>query len=625
MMEDVAPNQEDLIPSLNDVSLSPNLLANPLSWATLLDVVQADPTQVTACASFVTTAGTLARQPIIQRARRLAEVGRNRTWLDHRSDVLDDVEREHFALAMSDMDANRTLADELPSLAAGYRLTGEPIFHDRVLAQLAEMSSWTPLQRPGWTCYERGCHLPPDGKDGAWLATGTGVRAIADCLELMPPDSIPAALHARLMRILKAEAAQVVEDWKVKRTWFSKRDDTRTNQWVLPTEGLVRACLVLGVEHHREAYELGVANLLRSLDDFGPDGEMDEGSGYGLLTVESLMAAARAMGMAGDRRALDHPFLTRFVVWQVHHLQPAHMKINCFDSGGGLVLRDDKEFRRFLAMAIISTGHPVAAWALLNQFDGPPANLQGLACRARLGELDSSAAPPLFAAYRRGARVNWRSHWDDDATGVWVRGGAEWEGHDHADRGHVNWIHRGRPILIEAGTPAYHTTNMAQNYASVRGHNVLQAGAVPVKKGLAPIFVHRLNALGGDVRVDASHSYPNVARWLRRVDWDADSLRIEDEVTVADGKRERIEFCWHLGTEEAVTIQGSAAQWTVRWPEAVLTVNGSTPLVLEQELRPDNTLRQRDWDDTAPEHHHTCLRVRSVMAIPHLELTTEIR
>ena len=74
-----------------------------------------------------------------------------------------------------------TAAVELPLVAAAYRVTGEAEFRDRALAQLQEMTRWSPLQRPGWTCYQRGNRLPPDGKDGAWLATGSGVVIAVFC------------------------------------------------------------------------------------------------------------------------------------------------------------------------------------------------------------------------------------------------------------------------------------------------------------------------------------------------------------------------------------------------------------------------------------------------------------
>ena len=61
----------------------------------------------------------------------------------------------------------------------------------------------------------------PDGYwDGSWLATGTGVRALADTLELLPDGSVPPELMDKLRTLLRAEIKTISEDWKLKRGWF---------------------------------------------------------------------------------------------------------------------------------------------------------------------------------------------------------------------------------------------------------------------------------------------------------------------------------------------------------------------------------------------------------------------
>jgi len=160
------------------------LPAEPLSWTRLIDQAAAEPSLAAPRETLLAKARELAEQPIIRRAHTLEEVGQNRTWLDGRSNALEDAIRETFALAMSDFAACNTLAGELPVLAAAYRLTREAAFLDRVIVQLDETASWSPLQRPGWTLYSPGHRLPAGGKDGNWLATGCGVRALADTLEI---------------------------------------------------------------------------------------------------------------------------------------------------------------------------------------------------------------------------------------------------------------------------------------------------------------------------------------------------------------------------------------------------------------------------------------------------------
>jgi len=586
-------------------------------WAELLDATKDDKGLDAARAALIAEARRAAGLPIVRRVYRLEDVGQHRTWLDGRTRYLGPETAQTFALAMSDYAACQTLATELPLLAAAYRLTGDDAFRARILQQLAETATWSPLQRPGWTCFAPENRLPPDGKDGNWLATGTGVRAIADALELMPPGSVDVELRGRLDALLQQEIAGVVDDWKTKRPWFVRADNPLTNQWMLPTEGLVRACLALGVDRHREAYELGVRNTLRALDARGSDGEFDEGVGYAAFTLTSLLNTAHAMAVAGDRRALDHPFLRRFPTWLVHHLQPGDMLINCFDAGPA---RPVERLRPVLSLLVVCTGSDVARWALNAQVGGPSNDLAGFLCRAL--PPGPSTAPPLYGAYQRAARVNWRDSWAHDASGVWVRGGHPLDQHDHADRGHVNFIARGRPILIEAGTPSYDNPRMASHYASAVGHNVLQVGSAPARKAAAPITVHRLDASGGEVTVDGAACCDHVRQWRRAVKWNSRQLTVTEDVAFADATKDTILFRWHLGTTEKVAISGDGNRFTVRWADATMSLAGSAPLVVSQQMLPDNTLGSQQAD--APEPHHTCIVVQSRDAVNRLRLTTTV-
>ena len=609
--------------------------AEIVSWATLLDTVRSDPSLDAARDALVDNAREAAALPIVRRAQALEEVGTHRTWLDGRSAALEDEIRETFALAMSDFAACNTLASELPLLAAAYRLTGEALFRDRVVAQLEEMATWSPLQRPGWTLYAPGHRLPADGQDGNWLATGCGVRALADTLGLLPEGAVDDALAGKLHALLEREVAGVVDDWETRRPWFVRTNNPITNQWVLPTEGLVRACLVLGVEPRREAYELGVANLLEALDVHGRHGEFEEGFGYASFTVTSMLHAAHAMAAAGDRRAIDHPFLRHFPTWLVHHFQPGNMIVNCFDAGGAYNAAEGA--RPLLSLLAVCTDSPAARWALAEQAGGPSDDLPGLAARA-LPAVGSDAAPPLFAHYERATRVNWRSSWADDATGVWVRGGHATDQHDHQDRGHVNFIARGRPILIEAGTPSYHHPLMMSHYATGVGHNILQLGtALPEttadageyvwlpgwqkRGGVAPITVDRLDAAGGEIVVDATACYDGLARWRRTVVWSADQLTITDDVALADGDEDVVLFRWHLGTEDEVAITREGRRFTITWPAATVTIKGDAPLVVTQVKLPDHTLEGHTGGED-PGNEHACLIVQSQASLAALTLTT---
>ena len=607
---------------------------NVMGWRQAIQAVKADPSLKPVIRKLVEQAQTEAKRGLVRRAKCLADVGKHRTWLDGRSKALEDEIREKFALAMSDFAACNTLAGNLPMVAAAAKLTGDAALRKHVIDQLQETSTWIPLQRPGWTLYAPGNRLPKDGKDGNWLATGCGVRAIVTTLEILG-DDVGAPVRAKLDDLLAKEIAGVVDDWRTKRPWFVRSNNPITNQWVLPTEGLVRACLHLGVEKHREAYELGVRNLLAALSSHGKHGEFEEGIGYANFTVTSLIHTAHAMAVAGDRRAIDHPFLSAFPTWAVQHIMPGRMTVNCFDAGRASIPREHGGWRSMLSLMVFAGGDDAANWALHEQFDGPTDDLISLVARVS-GKRVGRRAPALFVAYERAPMVVWRDRWADDATGVWVRGGHKLDQHDHQDRGHVNYIYRGKAILIEAGTPSYSDPDMGVHYSSGAGHNVLQIGTVfpkrpyPVqqhadypgwqrRRTVAPITVERLDERGGAVSVDATRCYAETERWQRKAEWTATSLTVCDEVKLKPGKPAIILFRWHLGTGGAVEIAADAASTTVRWPLAEVRLSADAPIDVRQYTGPDATLVG------TKDHQHTILEVRSREPVPGLVLTTRVQ
>lgn len=597
---------------------------NPPRWADAVDAIGAESSLREAVDRLVVDARKEVSLGLVRRAQSLEEVGQHRTWLDGRSNALEDEIRTTFALAMSDFAACNLLSAKLPMVAAAARLTDDPELERHVLAQLQEMSAWSPLQRPGWTLYAPGHRLREDGKDGNWLATGCGVRAIVTTLEIMG-GRVDAALRADLAALLEIEIAGVVDDWERKRPWFVSSDNPITNQWVLPTEGLVRACLHLGVEKHRDAYELGVTNLLKALDSHGAMGEFEEGIGYANFTLTSLLHAARAMAVDGDRRGADHPFLVHFPTWAVLHIQPGRMTVNCFDAGNAQIPRDNGNWRTMLSLLLFMQGSDAAEWALYEQFDGPSDDLIGLLSRVERGD-EKPMAPPLYENYDRARMVVWRDGWKDDASGVWVRGGHELDQHDHQDRGHVNFIAHGKPILIEAGTPTYSNLDMGVHYSSGVGHNVLQVGTffperpyppqtAPKYAGwqqrskTAPIEVFRLDENGGEVLVEPTNGYAEVRHWIRDVRWTADELEVDDDVRLKSDVREQILFRWHLGTSQKVETVGEGKSWEIRWDDAIVHLSADTELVVLSHEAPDATVAPKE------DNMHTCLEVTTRDAV----------
>jgi hypothetical protein len=300
------------------------------------------------------------------------------------------------------------------------------------------------------------------------------------------------------------------------------------------------------------------------------------------------------------------------------------------------VPRDDERYRGLLSLLAVCTGSVGARWALAHQFEGPSEDVMGALART-LPAVGAEAAPACYAVYDRARRVNWRSSWADDASGVWVRGGHELDQHDDADRGHVNWIVRGKPVLIEAGTPPYSNPDIHRLYCSGVGHNVLQLGTrmpdtpphgtdMPTVPGwqvraVAPLYVSALNASGGEVTVDACAGYEGLERWRRQVAWKAETLRVDDTVRLVEGKREVLLFRWHLGTEQAVDVSGAAMDWTVAWNDVQIDVKTSVLVEVSHVMLPDCS-RYPVPQDGEPDRLHVCLVIRTCAEVDALTMVT---
>jgi hypothetical protein len=194
--------------------------------------------------------------------------------------------------------------------------------------------------------------------------------------------------------------------------------------------------------------------------------------------------------------------------------------------------------------------------------------------------------------------------------------------HDHFDRGHVNFILRGKPVLIEAGTPSYDNPRLHELYSSVVGHNVLEISGCTVKKMPAPITALRLDSAGGEVVVDPTAGYSALKRWLRRVRWDTDRLDVVDEVVFPADKSGVLTFRWHLGTQDQVGVDESGAKVTVTWPDAKMTLESAVPLAVTWEMLPDNTVTL--GKKVGPDYLHRCIVVRTAQPCNAWTLKTSV-
>lgn len=640
---------------------------------------EADPAIQKRLDRILAEARSILALPLVRRAGSLAELRSARDnrigSIDSRTDVVsqtDPAKAEIFALSMADTNTAGLVARELPLLAAAYEITGDKAFLDRVVSQLREVVSWQPLQRPGWTLYTAKNSLPAGGRDGVWLSTGLGIAAIVQTLQVLPEGALPPDLVAALRRQLATEMDQSVQDWKDRLPWFVRSDKVVTNQWVVPSSGIVLAAAYLGRGEHAEAYDLGMKNLEATVQAFGTDGSSSEGAIYAAhWTAPFLFLASRAAQDAGDDRLAQSPFLRNFPNWLAGAFQPGGYVVNCFD--GYTALRGTQPLLLpDITLLTVLSQSPALIWLLQNEF-GPsmsPLDLYGIMALS----LDATSAqpPPLYGAYERAAWVVWRSNWQPDASGVWIRGGHRTDFHDHNDRGHVNFIVNGKAVLIEAGTPTYSLPEKEAEFNSVRGHNVLQVGdEILPRKQPAPVTVHRLDAQGGDITVEAGAGYLNGSskwvdgagetprgplnpvRWTRRVTWDSQRMEVTDQVILPQA--ERVTFRWHLGSEQPLEIAAGAnalslhatlpagvmkfpgwisrenqplvegVNWQapekdiVNTPSAAFAITADQPVEARQEMGLDHAFKFRLW-----KHQHTTLVVQSREKVQAITIKTVI-
>ncbi|EIP97637.1 Heparinase II/III-like protein [Opitutaceae bacterium TAV1] len=570
-----------------------------------------------------------------------------RTWIIKK---IDPAKAQDFALASADVSAAETLARELPLLAAAYRLTRDTALLERLRAQLAEFASWNPIQRPGWTLYNGTNDLPPDRNDGVWLATGHGLAALCQTLDILPPSALTLELHAAIRAQLDREINRTLADWNAtpKRAWYMRSKNVTTNQWIVPFAGLALAAAT-DLEKHHDAYELAITNLTMTLDALGPEGASSEGATYAMhRSAPVLYLAAIGTRATGDERIASHPFLQNFPTWLSQIFQPGQNTINAFDCWGALRGMYHTFTPNITLLATLSRS-PHLAWILRNQIKTTSRDLNGLLSLNIPDTLPQP--PPLWGAYDRARWAVWRSSWTDDASGVWIRGEHPADFHAHNDHGHVNYIVRGKPLLIEAGTPGYDHALKADRYDSVVGHNVLQVGdeIFPKKSRNVPLLVARLDATGGDATVRGAPGYANVRVWDRRVHWDSDTLTVTDDVELKTP--DTVLFRWHLASKQPLAIAPANASASTRitvalpageiiyngwngplpegdfWtppakdifqtPPAAIAIEADQPVVAAQEEGYDHTLKFRIQNNT-----HTLLTVRSAAPISKLKITT---
>ncbi len=529
--------------------------------------------------------------------------------------------REVSALAYADCSLGNFLFSGMTAAAVAARHTGDAGLKKFVLDQLEETSGWRPLQRPGWTLYTPGGELPARWKgDGVWLATGWGLVGLVTIMDVMGPE-IPAALRTRLLDLMQREVDAVQSDFRSGLPWYVRSKQYNSNQWAFPLIGSVYACMYMGEEKNRAAYEDGILGLAKTCLSQGNDGSWTEGYAYARMTMDLLARAVHALKLSGDGRLAQLPLMSRFSFWYGQMQMPGRRHVYAFDGSG---MSGERSFASGgFTNAVLVAGDAGGMWMMREIFKSLPNSIDGIIYRYYTSNFrpDSLAPPKTFGFFPASQILTWRTDWTDGAFALWIRGNSMNDFHSHRDAGQVTVYAGLRPVLVEAGCPAYGTADLESSYAGQKGHGILQTAGVKDRRVQArcPILVQRLDEAGGDVRILGHDAYSDVEKWVRRVVWKrGGELTISDEAVLSarGAKPEGDEwFRFHTGATEPIGLQKiDDRRWRAEWPAATLEFTARQPIVLDQVPWPNVALRKIQ-----------CLTVKCTVRGARMDLETVVR
>ncbi|QYY36108.1 heparinase II/III family protein [Ruficoccus sp. ZRK36] len=556
---------------------------------------------------------------------------------------------ERFALASSDTGTARRMLEELPLLAAAIRLTDSEACKQHLIEQLREVVTWKPFQRPGWTIASRVNRLPEEG-DGVWLSTGALLQGLAIMDEILPEGTLPEDLEQAVRERVREEIELTRSDWEAKRSWYMIKEAVNSNQWVVPASGMVAGAVMLGREEYQDIFDFGVECLRKSMTVVGDDGSMSEGYTYAMTwTSISLFLASHFMEVAGDDEFAQSAFFKNFPDYLSLYFQPGSNYVNASDVFPGQRKHYTGARTEVTRLAALS-GSKGLVKVLISETGRPTYDFFGLLVMGIDLNSKSLPWPPAWGLFERTRMFVWRSSWENDASGVWVRGGDGEDFHDNYDRGHVNFIVRGQPVLIESGTPGYALPEKKTDFDTALGHNVmrLEEQSNP-RKAPADIAVEYADADGAEVRVNLGQAYPALPDYERTVTWTVDELIVNDAFsTTQGGSPLKPQLTWHFAGQQAPVIERpdpctarirvpadrqEYPAWIGSWknqdaprpegtdvletPEVLIDIESDQPFEVTAGQRWDHTIKFRSF-----KREHATLELSFPEGITSLSMTT---
>jgi len=604
-------------------------------------------------------ARALAQKPIWKRAHTLADYagfdGVNAREMDYkdRCDAMKNRDNANaHAGALQDSRLARILLQELPFLAAAYRLCRDEKLLEALSLQFKEILTWDQFQRQGWTLNVDSPAI--SCRDGVWLATGTLVQAIGLCLEILPDEALEKSIEDGLLQAIRRERQLVYSDWIESVPWYVRQEKVQSNQWIVPNSVLTIGSAILG-ETDSDEYRLGKQNTDRTLEYFGDDGAVPEGFDYAVSwTANSLLAEDYFRARAGDGMVGAHPFFRNLGMWLSSAYQPGGYCVNAFDWWSGCRNAIDINKAIYLCQIATFLEDPYLNWMIKAIHRQTPPSLFGL-LSLNIRDQDT-AVPPLYSAYDHARWFTWRSCWEREADGVWVRGQHHLDFHNHSDAGHVNYIKNGKLVLMECGTIDYSNPESPE-FRKPCSHNVVCIGDNREgKKNVDAKFLSvAADGGGGEVTVNLSDVYDSAESYNRTAKWDKSVLEVSDSITLHKGKKETITQFWHFGSECVATIEKQSPcryivmipkgrmvlepdagkidwifrseetwfkgnfQGTLDTPEICAEITSTVPIALTQEKGRDHTM-----DIHQLMHQHTMITVMTTAPVEQLLIHIKI-
>lgn len=586
----------------------------PAAWHDAIAISREDTKSKEILTNIIRQGQTISNEPIIKRAYNIKDIPAN--ILDKRTNSLKK-NAEIFALAKQDLRDTRKLQSNMEKLSIAFLATRDEQCLQKIVEQLSEVSTWKPLQRPGWSLVSVDKTLPPGG-DGSWLATGYGIWSLVDTLSLLKSD-LPSDLVNDLTTLIECEATNLLKDYKQKKQWFLKaKGAPASNQWVTFFSALVYASLFLEDDKFHDAYEIGVQNLVLTMNNLGTKGDCLEGSEYAEITADAIFRSTWAMKRIGDTRLATHPFTKKFSHWYIQMFMPGYRLVNAYDCRR---YKTGSTMPTALALASFDQIDEQTAWISQNYFENFPQNAIGLMYAYNYKTFSvEQVPPPKFEYFPSSQILTWRSNWNPaTALALWIRGATSLDSHSHRDTGHISIYNGNENVLIDCGRNTYDTPlSVPGGSKNAGGHNVLQFGAKPSTEKIDAIFsINQIDDNGGEITIDATSAYDQVNSWIRKISWNSTGIiKISDSIEFKATPPANTELLrYHLGNDAKANLVMDKTGWQAQYEATAITFASSAPVNILQSL----------MEDHAGSMEHTCLCIFSTIPTKKITISTSLK